>query len=68
MSNAFNDTYAHPKRILLIRERQPWKNTDGKWVKLYEAINGLRWTVSLPYGDFEAWEEQRIVPPEPSNE
>jgi RNA polymerase sigma factor (sigma-70 family) len=68
MSNAFNNTYAHPKRILLIRERQPWKNTDGKWVKLYEAINGRRWIVSLPYGDFEAWEEQRIVPPESSNE
>ena len=68
MANAFNNKYAHPKRILLIRERQPWKNTDGKWVKLYEAIDGVRYGVSLPYGDFEAWEEQRIVPPEPSNE
>ncbi len=66
MSDAYK--YAHPKRILLIRERQPWKNTDGKWVKLYEAINGVRYGVSLPYGDFEAWEEQRIVPPESSNE
>ncbi len=90
MSNAFK--YAHPKRILLIRERQPWKNTDGNWVKLYEAIpgerwivfkaadeegavvklyeaiNGQRWHVGLPYGDFEAWEAQRIVPPELSNE
>ena len=90
MPNAFK--YAHPKRILLIRERQPWKNTDGNWVKLYEAIygerwivfkaadeegavvklyeaiNGQRWHVSLPYGDFEAWEEQRIIPPELSNE
>jgi RNA polymerase sigma factor (sigma-70 family) len=67
MFGAYNE-YAHPKRALLIREREPWKNTDGKWVKLYEAINGLRWKVSLPYGDFEAWEEQRIVPPESSNE
>jgi RNA polymerase sigma factor (sigma-70 family) len=90
MSNTLK--YAHPKRILLIRERQPWKNTDGNWVKLYEAIfgerwivfkaadeegavvklyeaiNGQRWHISLPYGDFEAWEEQRIVPPELSNE
>lgn len=68
MSDAFNDTYAHPKRILLIREREPWKNTDGKWMKVYEAINGRRWTVSLPYGDFVAWEEQRIIPPESPNE
>jgi RNA polymerase sigma factor (sigma-70 family) len=67
MFGAYNK-YAHPKRVLFIREREPWKNTDGKWVKLYEAINGLRWNVSLPYGDFEAWEEQRIVPPESSNE
>jgi len=66
--DAYNDTYAHPKRILLIREREPWKDADGKWMKVYEAINGRRWTVSLPYDDFEAWEEQRIVPPEPSNE
>jgi len=68
MSDAFNDTYAHPKRLLLIREREPWKDTDGKWMKVYEAINGRRWTLSLPYDDFEAWEEQRIVPPESSNE
>jgi hypothetical protein len=68
MSDAFNDTYAHPKRLLLIREREPWKDTDGKWMKVYEAINGRRWTVSLPYSDFEAWEEQRILPPESSNE
>jgi hypothetical protein len=66
--DAYNDTYAHPKRILLIREREPWKDADGKWMKVYEAINGRRWTVSLPYDDFEAWEEQRIVPPESSNE
>jgi RNA polymerase sigma factor (sigma-70 family) len=68
MSNAFNNTYAHPKRILLLRERQPWKNTDGKWVKLYEAIPGQKWNVSLPYNDFEAWEEQRIAPPESSDQ
>jgi RNA polymerase sigma factor (sigma-70 family) len=66
--DAFNDTYAHPKRLLLIREREPWRDTDGKWMKVYEAINGRRWTVSLPYDDFGAWEEQRIVPAEPSNE
>jgi len=68
MSDAFNDIYAHPKRALLIRERQPWKGADGKWMKVYEALNGRRWTVSLPYDDFEAWEEQRIVPPESPNE
>jgi len=62
------EKYAHPKRALLIRERQPWKDADGKWMKVYEAINGRRWTVSLPYDDFEAWEEQRIVPPESPNE
>ena len=68
MSNAFNNKYAHPKRIILFRERQPWKNTDGKWVKFYEMMPGQKWFVSLPYGDFEAWEEPRIVPPESSNE
>jgi hypothetical protein len=67
-ANAFNNEYAHPKRIILFRERQPWQNTDGKWVKFYEMIPGQKWFVSLPDGDFEAWEQQHIVPPEPSDE
>jgi hypothetical protein len=68
MANAFNNKYAHPGHIILFRERKPWKNTDGKWVKFYEMIPGQKWFVTLPDGNFDAWEKQHLVPPEPADE
>ncbi len=58
--------YGHPGSILLIRERQPWRNTDGQWVKAYAFSDGSGQIISLPDGNFEAWERQHIILPEPS--
>jgi hypothetical protein len=66
-ADASGNKYAHPKRIILFRERQPWMNTDGKWVKFYEMLPGQKWFVSVPNGNFEAWEAQHIVSPDSSN-
>jgi ElaB/YqjD/DUF883 family membrane-anchored ribosome-binding protein len=61
------DKFAHPSDILLIREKRPWKNTDGKWVKVYAMLSGLGFTHSVTDGNFDDWENRRIVRSESSN-
>lgn len=58
--------YAHPGSILLIREKLPWKNTDGRLVKVYVFSDCSGTFHSVADGDFETWENQHIVPSEPS--
>jgi RNA polymerase sigma factor (sigma-70 family) len=53
--------YAHPGAILMVRERQPWKNTDGKWVKAYVATDGSGFLLSWADGQFEEWEKRHIL-------
>ncbi|PYJ86700.1 MAG: hypothetical protein DME22_04300 [Verrucomicrobia bacterium] len=60
------DKYAHPNDIILIRQKHPWKNTDGKWVKVYTMLGGIGMQHSEADGNFDAWEKRRIVPPEAS--
>src|SRR3989454_2376934 len=60
------DKYAHPNDIILIRQKQPWRNTDGKWVKVYSMVGGVGIQHSEVDGNFDAWENRRIVPPEAS--
>ena len=60
------DKYAHPNDIILIRQKHPWKNTDGKWVKVYTMLGGVGNYHSAADGNFDAWEKRRIVPPEAS--
>jgi hypothetical protein len=59
--------YAHPGSLILVRQRQPWKNTDGKWAKAYAFTDGSGQVISVPDGDFEAWEKQHTAPSETSN-
>jgi len=56
--------YARPGKIMLIREKQPWKNTDGNWVKVYVFSDGHGEMYSAADGNFEAWEKQHIILPE----
>lgn len=60
------DKYAHNNDIILIRQKKPWRNTDGKWVKVYSMLGGIGQVHSEADGNFEAWENRRIVPPEPA--
>ena len=59
--------YAHPEQILLIRERQRWKNAQGQWVKAYVFSDGHGEMISSADGDFETWEKQHIVSSDPTN-
>ena len=54
--------YAHPGGILLVRERQPWKHPDGRWMKVYAFTDGTGTVHSEPKDQFEAWEKRRILP------
>jgi len=53
--------YANPGAILLLRERQPWKNTDGRWVKVYVHADGSGFMLSRTDGQFEEWEKRHMV-------
>ena len=53
--------YAHPGQIILVRERQPWRNIDGKWVKAYGMTDSSGLTLSRIDGQFEEWEKRHIL-------
>jgi RNA polymerase sigma factor (sigma-70 family) len=53
--------YAHPSGILLLREKRPWKSSEGKWLKGYAGSDGGGFLHSEPNGDFEAWEKKHIL-------
>jgi len=59
--------YAHPGNLILIRQTEPWKNTDGKWAKAYAFTDGSAQIISVVDGDFEAWEKLHTVPPKTPN-
>jgi len=50
-----------PRRVALIRERQPWLTPDGKWVRVYGYTDGA---ASLVESDdnFQSWDAQHIIP------
>ena len=56
--------YAHPEELILIRQRQPWRNTDGKWVKVYGLADGSGRILSIADGNFDAWEQRHTIPSE----
>ena len=51
-----------PRRIALIRERQPWLTVEGKWAKTYGYADGFADIVESD-DDFRSWEMRHIVPP-----
>jgi hypothetical protein len=58
--------FAHPSDVIMLVEKKPWLNIDGKWVKVWTSINTSGHALSLINGDFDAWENQHIAePPSP---
>jgi len=49
------------RRVLLIRERQPWQTPEGKWAKVYGYADGAAEIVESD-DNFQSWEAQQIVP------
>lgn len=50
-----------PRRVALIRERQPWLTADGKWARVYGFADGGASTV-VSDDDFQSWDAQHIIP------
>jgi hypothetical protein len=51
-----------PRRVALIRERQPWLTLDGKWARVYGYADGAASGVESD-DNFQSWDAQHIVPP-----
>src|SRR2546428_1121 len=50
-----------PRRVALIRERQPWLTPDGKLARVYGYADGAASTVESD-DNFQSWEVLHIVP------
>jgi len=44
-----------PRRVALIRERQPWLTPDGKWARVYGYADGAASIVESD-GNFQSWD------------
>jgi hypothetical protein len=51
-----------PRRVALIRERQPWLTPDGKWARAYGFADGGAETV-VSDDNFQSWDALHVVPP-----
>jgi hypothetical protein len=51
-----------PRRVALIRERQPWLTPDGKWARVYGYADGAASIVESD-DNFQSWDAQHVVPP-----
>lgn len=62
------------EEVVVLREKEPWQDSDGKSVKIYAFVDGhsqvvampSRWTVGgrqVSYDTFEAFENDHIIPP-----
>ena len=51
-----------PRRVALIRERQPWLTPEGNWAKVYGYADGAASVVESD-DNFQSWDAQHIVPP-----
>jgi RNA polymerase sigma factor (sigma-70 family) len=60
--------------VVVLREKEPWQDSDGKWCKVYGLADGSsqvvgmpsRWTVGgkeISYDTFEAFEKDHIITP-----
>ena len=63
----------NPGEIVVLREKEPWTDSSGKWCKVYGLADGSsqivampsRWTVrgrQVSYDTFEAFEKDHIIP------
>src|SRR5437879_4175940 len=51
-----------PRRVALIRERQPWLTPEGKWARVYGYADGAASIVESD-DNFQSWDAQHIIPP-----
>ncbi|HEU0011823.1 MAG TPA: hypothetical protein VFT34_18560 [Verrucomicrobiae bacterium] len=51
-----------PRRVALLRERQPWLTPQGKWARVYGYADGAAGIVESE-DNFQSWDAQHIIPP-----
>jgi len=56
---------SNPGETIVFREKLARRSPGGQWVKVYGFADGHVETHAEPDGNFEAWERQRTVAPEP---
>jgi RNA polymerase sigma factor (sigma-70 family) len=56
--------FAHPDRVILLRERQPWLSSDGRWVITWASLRGGNRVHFQADDDFDAWAQQHTAAPE----
>jgi hypothetical protein len=56
----------NPSGAMVLKEKQAWQTSDGRWAKVYGFADGHAESHAEPTGDFSAWESQRLVLP-PTN-
>ncbi len=49
--------------IIVIREKEAWQTLDGGWVRGYSFADGHSEIHKAVDGNFQAWEQQHIIPP-----
>jgi RNA polymerase sigma factor (sigma-70 family) len=54
-------TLPNPANTIVLREKQGWQSPDGTWHKAYGFADGHSEIPSLPGGNFDSWEKQRIL-------
>ena len=65
---------AHPDEVIMIREKQAWQDSSGKWCKIYGLVDGSVQTVAMPskwktggkevnFENFEDFEKSHMIPP-----
>jgi len=48
-----------PSRTIVLREKQPWKNSNGRWSRSYAFADGHVELASSDTGDFTEWERTK---------
>jgi RNA polymerase sigma factor (sigma-70 family) len=56
---------ASPALTVVLRQKQPRGNYDGKWSRTYGFADGHCEVASSPDGNYDAWEKRHIVAPPP---
>jgi RNA polymerase sigma factor (sigma-70 family) len=71
-SNQFEIVYqgssvlTNASEVVVLKEKEPWQDSDGKWFKIYGMVDGSVQTVTTPsrrYDSFEAYEKIHVIPP-----
>jgi len=70
LSNQFEMVYqgalgdlTNPSSTIVLREPQPWQESNGKWARTYGFADGHSEVHVTPDGNFDAWEKEHVAAP-----